>query len=62
VEIIVNADEPVDRALKRFKRRCERAGILAEVRDRRHYLKPSEERKRNLTSANRKRRATRARA
>jgi small subunit ribosomal protein S21 len=62
VGIIVNADEPVDRALKRFKRMCERAGILAEVRDRRHYLKPSEERKRKLTSANRKRRATRARA
>ena len=62
MEIIVNADEPVDRALKRFKRMCERAGILAEVRDRRHYLKPSEERKRKLTSANRKRRATRARA
>jgi small subunit ribosomal protein S21 len=61
VEIIINADEPVDRALKRFKRLCERAGILAEVRDRRHYLKPSEERKRKLTSANRKRRATRAR-
>jgi small subunit ribosomal protein S21 len=62
VEIIVNADEPVDRALKRFKRLCDRAGILAEVRDRRHYLKPSEERKRKLTSANRKRRAPRARA
>jgi len=61
VEILINADEPVDRAVKRFTRMCERAGILADVRERRHYLKPSEARKRKVTSANRKRRATRAR-
>jgi small subunit ribosomal protein S21 len=58
VEIIISAEESVDRALKRFKRMCERSGILAEVRSRRHYEKPSERRKRKLTAAVRKRRRT----
>jgi small subunit ribosomal protein S21 len=59
VEIIVSTDESVDRALKRFKRLCERSGILADVRNRRHYEKPSERRKRKLATAIRKRRRTR---
>jgi small subunit ribosomal protein S21 len=61
VEIIVNADEPVERALKRFKRLCQQSGVLAEVRERRHYLKPSEARKQRIASANRQRRASRVR-
>jgi small subunit ribosomal protein S21 len=59
VEIIISAEESVDRALKRFKRMCERSGILAEARNRRHYEKPSERRKRKLTAAVRKRAARR---
>jgi len=31
----------VERAIKRFKRKVEQAGILKEVRKREHYLKPS---------------------
>jgi small subunit ribosomal protein S21 len=57
VEIIESPEESVERALKRFKRLCERSGILADVRTRRHYEQPSERRKRRLTAAMRKRHA-----
>lgn len=38
---MVRDGESVDRAIKRFKRKVEQAGILKEVRKREHYLKPS---------------------
>jgi small subunit ribosomal protein S21 len=37
-------NEPFDRMLRRFKNQCERAGIVAEVRKREHYEKPSAKR------------------
>lgn len=39
--VTVRDGEGVDRALKRFKRKVEQAGILKEVRKREHYVKPS---------------------
>jgi small subunit ribosomal protein S21 len=33
--------EPIERALKRFKRKVEQAGIIREVKKRKVYLKPS---------------------
>ena len=44
-------NEPFDVALRRFKRSCEKAGILAEVRRREFYEKPTEERKRKAAAA-----------
>ncbi|CUX95815.1 30S ribosomal protein S21 [Candidatus Mikella endobia] len=44
--IKVRENEPFDIALRRFKRSCEKAGILAEVRRREFYEKPTTERKR----------------
>ena len=41
----VRDGEPIERALKRFKRKVEQAGILKEVRKREHYLKPSVKKK-----------------
>ena len=58
-EIIIHDDETVDRALRRFKRLCERSGILADLRKRRHYEKPSERRKRKASVASRKTRRLR---
>ncbi|MGD2136295.1 MAG: 30S ribosomal protein S21 [Gemmatimonadales bacterium] len=55
-EIIISEDESFDRALRRFKKKCERAGILSDLRKHRHYEKPSERRKRKLNSARRKHR------
>ncbi|AOE49144.1 MULTISPECIES: 30S ribosomal protein S21 [Kangiella] len=47
----VKDNEPFDVALRRFKRSCEKAGILAEVRKREHYEKPTAVRKRQKAAA-----------
>ncbi|NLH97639.1 MAG: 30S ribosomal protein S21, partial [Clostridiaceae bacterium] len=44
-EVRVKENESLDSALKRFKRQCAKAGVLAEVRKREHYEKPSVRRK-----------------
>ncbi|WP_295366035.1 30S ribosomal protein S21 [uncultured Succinivibrio sp.] len=44
-------NEPFDVALRRFKRSCEKAGILADVRAREFYEKPTTVRKRAKASA-----------
>lgn len=44
-------NEPFDVALRRFKRACEKAGVLAEVRSREFYEKPTSVRKRNAAAA-----------
>ena len=44
-EIKVGKNETIDSALRRFKRTCQKAGTLAEVRKREHYEKPSVRRK-----------------
>ncbi len=40
-KVTVREGEHVERALKRFKRKVEQAGILKEVKKRKNYLKPS---------------------
>lgn len=47
----VKDNEPFEVALRRFKRSCEKAGILTEVRRREYYEKPTEERKRKAAAA-----------
>ena len=49
--IKVKENEPFDVALRRFKRSCEKAGILSEVRRREFYEKPTQERKRKAAAA-----------
>ncbi|MBF1127597.1 MAG: 30S ribosomal protein S21 [Dialister invisus] len=44
-EIKVQKGESLDSALRRFKRSCQKAGVLSEVRKREHYEKPSVTRK-----------------
>ena len=41
VGIIIQDNEPIDRALRRFKKKYERAGILREFRRRTAFEKPS---------------------
>jgi small subunit ribosomal protein S21 len=50
-EIHVKENESLDSALKRFKRQCARSGVLAEVRKREHYEKPSVKRKKKAEAA-----------
>ena len=47
----VRENEPFDVALRRFTRSCEKAGILAEVRRREYYEKPTSVRKRKAAAA-----------
>ncbi|HIG07842.1 MAG: 30S ribosomal protein S21 [Methylococcales bacterium] len=49
--IKVKENEPFDIAIRRFKRSCEKAGVLAEVRRREFYEKPTAERKRKSAAA-----------
>ena len=44
-EIKVQKGETLESALRRFKRPCQKAGVLSEVRKREHYEKPSVRRK-----------------
>ncbi len=47
----VRENEPFEIAMRRFKRACEKAGILAEIRRREFYEKPTMERKRKMAAA-----------
>ena len=53
-QVMVDSNEPIDKALKRFKKECQKAGILAELRRREHFEKPSVVRKRKIEAAKRK--------
>ena len=52
--IKVREDESLENALKRFKRKCEKSGILTEIKKRQHYEKPSVKRKRKEKEAQRR--------
>ncbi len=54
VEVTVEKDEPLEVALKRFKRRVEEAGIISEIKRREHYEKPSVRRKKKAEAARKK--------
>ncbi|MEM9303189.1 MAG: 30S ribosomal protein S21 [Pseudomonadota bacterium] len=47
----VRENEPFEYALRRFKRSCEKAGVLSETRRREYYEKPTQERKRKKAAA-----------
>jgi small subunit ribosomal protein S21 len=55
-KVVVKEGEPFEKALKRFKKKVEAAGILKEVRRREHYLKPSIRKKEKQRSAEKRRR------
>ena len=57
IGIIVHDNENIDRALKRFKKKYERSGILKEYKKRTYFVKPSIENRMNKIKA--KRRAVR---
>ncbi|MCG6869482.1 MAG: 30S ribosomal protein S21 [Gammaproteobacteria bacterium] len=49
--IRVKENEPFDVAIRRFRRACEKAGVLTEVRRREFYEKPTTVRKRKAAAA-----------
>jgi small subunit ribosomal protein S21 len=49
--VIVREGESFEGALRRFKKQCESAGILSEIKKREHYEKPSVKRKKKMLAA-----------
>lgn len=47
-QVVIGENEGIDSALRRFKRQVSKAGILADVKSRRHFETPLEKRKRKL--------------
>ncbi len=62
VFVKVRDGESIEEALRRFKRECERNGIMQEIRRREFYEPPSVKRKRKLAESRRKMRRRMARA
>ena len=54
-EVRIEDGESLESALKRFKKKVQKAGILTEIRRREHYEKPSVKKKRKRAQARRKR-------
>ncbi|MFZ5817700.1 MAG: 30S ribosomal protein S21 [Bacillota bacterium] len=50
-EVKIGKNETLESALRRFKRQLQKAGVLAEVRRREHYEKPSVKRKKKSEAA-----------
>jgi len=51
IQVNLNKDEPVDRALKRLKRKLDRDDIIKECRNRRYFEKPSAKKRRRMKEA-----------
>ena len=54
--VVVNKEESLDSALKRFKRKCQKDGIIGELRKREAYEKPSVKRKKKSEAARKRNR------
>ncbi len=50
----VKGTESFENALRRFKKQCEREGVLSEIKKREHYDKPSVRRKKKAIAARKK--------
>jgi len=52
--VSVKDSESFELALKKFKKQCEKEGILSEIKKREHYEKPSVKRKKKILAARKK--------
>ncbi len=53
-KIKVKENEELDHALRRFKKECQKSGIISEIRRHEFYEKPSVKRKKKMLAAQRK--------
>ncbi len=51
----VRKKDNIDRVIKRFIKKCKKLGIIDEIKDRRHFVKPSEKKRRAKERAIRRR-------
>ncbi len=56
VWIKLRENESIEEALRRFKRQCERDGVMQEIKKREYYESPSVRRKKKMAEAKRKQR------
>ncbi len=52
--VFIGENESFEDALRRFKKQCEKAGILSEIKKREHYEKPSVKKKKKALAARKK--------
>ena len=52
--INIKENEPLERALRRFKKKMEREGTLRQIKARKHYEKPSVKKRRKIREARKK--------
>lgn len=52
--VYIREDESFEGAMRRFKRKCEKSGILTELKKRQYFEKPSVKRKRKDAQARKK--------
>ena len=56
-EVRVGKNETLESALRRFKKECQKSGVIAEAKKRKHYEKPSVKKKKKAEAAKKKSRA-----
>ncbi|HEX7122782.1 MAG TPA: 30S ribosomal protein S21 [Gemmatimonadaceae bacterium] len=59
IEVRLDEHDRLDRALRAFKKKVQKAGVLQELRKRRHYVKPSTARQIKASAARRRARVRR---
>lgn len=62
MEYRLDDGEELDRALKKFRRKVQRAGIFRDIKKNRFYEKPSEAKRRKMKAAERRRKRRKRRA
>ncbi len=55
-KVIVRKNEDANRAIRRFKKKVEAAGVMRDIKKRRYYMKPSEAKKLKRKLAQKRRR------
>ena len=53
-QVIVGENEGLENALKRFKRKCQKDGIISDLRRKEEYVKPSVAKKEKSKAARKK--------
>jgi small subunit ribosomal protein S21 len=61
IEVRLEETDRIDWALKAFKRKVQKSGILQDLRRKRHYVKPSEARQLKAAAARRRKRTPKGR-
>ncbi|MBW7866132.1 MAG: 30S ribosomal protein S21 [Candidatus Hydrogenedentes bacterium] len=50
-KVRVKTDEPFEKALRRFKKKCNKEGLMQRLKEVKYYEKPSDRRRRRLAKA-----------